>query len=350
MSEKIVFSYAENADGKMVHVDSVLNGDKCNCKCPHCKAPLVARHGEYNTHGFAHNDKTRKADLKICYMVSLYKLAEQIIQEKKKIRVPSYYGIFKEKDIEFVDVKVDVRYEREDKQPDVIATTADNKQYIIEFTFGYKVQHKQMIDYKGLNCLEINLSKQTHGSLEDFLLKDTSDKKWLNNTDYFGNIESAYKNEQKFVKVKGEDECNTCELKYNCTGVKSPNTSLPLVIENNGKKYRICKIEQYKVKLEEFHRRQEEHKEYLKQELVPITQVNKLRPQASIEPQQQTANKFSEINNSPIDSNERTCFNCKNNLKWGNKDGLAYCGCHNRAGVPQKTPPYLAKECKLFNV
>ena len=45
----------------------------------------------------------------------------------------------------------------------------DNKQYIIEFTFDYKVQHKQAIDYKNLNCLEINLSNQTLETLEKFL-------------------------------------------------------------------------------------------------------------------------------------------------------------------------------------
>ena len=80
-------------------------------------------------------------------MVILYKLAEQIIQTKKRIHAPSYYGIFPEKDIDFVEVKVDSYYERDDKQPDVIATTADGTQYLIEFTFDYKVQHKQAIDY-----------------------------------------------------------------------------------------------------------------------------------------------------------------------------------------------------------
>ena len=103
-------------------------------------------------------------------MVILYKLAEQIIQTKKRIHAPSYYGIYKEEDIEFVDVKIDSRFEREDKQPDVIATTHDNKQYLIEFVFNYKVQHKQDIDYHNLTCLEVDLSNQTLETLEQFLL------------------------------------------------------------------------------------------------------------------------------------------------------------------------------------
>ena len=168
MGNNFVFSWAEDAQGKMVHVDDVPRGLACGCVCPFCREKLLARHGDIKEHGFAHHSDNRRANLNICYMVVLYKLAEQIIQTRKKIHAPSYYGIFKEKDIEFVDVKIDGRYEREDKQPDVIATTKDNQQYIIEFTFDYKVQHKQAIDYKNLNCLEINLSNQTLESVEKF--------------------------------------------------------------------------------------------------------------------------------------------------------------------------------------
>lgn len=62
-------------------------------------------------------------------------MAEQIVQTHKRIHAPSYYGIFSDKDLELETVKVDSRYDREDKQPDVIAITKDNKQYLIEFVF-----------------------------------------------------------------------------------------------------------------------------------------------------------------------------------------------------------------------
>ena len=95
----------------------------------------------------------------------------RLFRQRKRIHAPSYYGIFPEKDIDFADVKVDSCYEREDKQPDVIATTADGTQHLIEFTFAYKVQHKQAIDYKNLNCLEIDLSRQSLETVEKFLLE-----------------------------------------------------------------------------------------------------------------------------------------------------------------------------------
>ena len=45
--------------------------------------------------------------------------------------------------------------------------------------FQYKVQHKQALDYKNLNCLEVDLSYQTLETLEQFLIKSAEDKKSL---------------------------------------------------------------------------------------------------------------------------------------------------------------------------
>lgn len=169
----MIFSWAENKNGHMVHVDNVPQGLACNCVCPKCRERLLARHGEIRHHGFAHHSETRGANLKICYMVTLYKLAEQIVLLHKRIQAPSYYGIFKEAVIKFSEVKIDSSYDRIDKQPDIIATTIEGKQYLIEFNFAYKVQRKEAIDYKNLNCLEIDLSNQTLESLESFLLNSS---------------------------------------------------------------------------------------------------------------------------------------------------------------------------------
>lgn len=168
MSYGAVFTYAEDAQGRIVHVDEVSRGLKCNCHCPCCGEPLQARQGDEREHGFKHHSKERRANLNICYEVIMYKLAEQIILENKRIKVPSYYHIFPAKVLDFVDVKVDSHYEREDKQPDVIAKTADGVEYLIEFVFRSKVQHKQPIDYKNTNCLEIDLANQKNGYTQGF--------------------------------------------------------------------------------------------------------------------------------------------------------------------------------------
>ena len=101
MLNNYVFSWAENSEGEMVHVDSVPRGLQCDCVCPYCHERLMARHGDQREHGFAHHSDNRGANLNICYMVILYKLAEQIVKTRKRIHAPSYYGIFPEKDLEF---------------------------------------------------------------------------------------------------------------------------------------------------------------------------------------------------------------------------------------------------------
>lgn len=240
-----VFSWAEDANGHLVHVDSVPRGLECGCFCPNCHEPLVARQGDILEHGFAHHSKSRSSTLKICYQVTLYKLAEQIIKEKKCVYAPSYYGIFKEHLLCFNDVQIDKRYKREDKQPDVIGIAEDGAVYIIELTFEGKVERKEAIDYKNTNHLVINLSGQSLESLERFLLSSEKNKKWLNNDSYFTQIPEVYKKAGKNVRVVPISECDHCILATDCCGVKKPDTESYLLVENNGQSFRICKDDEY---------------------------------------------------------------------------------------------------------
>lgn len=362
MAQEFVFSWAENAEGKMVHVDDVPRGLNCGCTCPNCHERLLARHGEVNEHGFAHHSETRGANLKICYMVIMYKLAEQIIQTKKRIHAPSYYGIFKETDIEFQDVKIDSQYEREDKQPDVIATTKDGKQYLIEFVFKYKVQHKQALDYKNLTCIEIDLSNQSLESLENFLLTSSENRKWLNSEDYFNRIEETYRKAGKAIKIINDAECCHCDLRYDCCAVTQ--SFYPIVIENSGIKYRLCKSESYEQKLKAMKNRLEEEERARKEWLEWQKEQRRLQ-----EKWQNEARRREELRNridiSPIDSSvndnstgegmvvvetvQRNCLNCQSNLTWANRDGWANCGGYISLGLPrQRVNPDYAKQCHRF--
>lgn len=301
MSNGLVFSWAEDVNGKLVHVDNVSNGLECNCICPHCKEKLLARHGDIREHGFAHHSDIRGANLDICYKVILYKLAEQILQTKKRIHAPSYYGIFKETDIEFTNVIIDGCYEREDKQPDVIATTKEGQQYLIEFIFEHKVQHKREIDYHNLSCLEIDLFGQTLESLNEFLFKSSDNRRWVNNDNYFNRIETVYRNANKIVKLKLEKECERCKIKDSCCAIRIDQK--PIIIKNNGHSYRICKIGNYNRLSEEYDKKLQ----------------------------------------------ERSCFNCKINLAWANKDGMANCGAYERLEISRNIDPNFAKECRYYN-
>lgn len=206
--QDFVFSWAENADGKMVHVDTVPNGLNCGCICPCCHEKLKARQGNERAHGFAHHSKKRKANLKICYEVTMYKLAEQIIQTEKRIHVPPYNTMFPEGDLVFKDVVVDSRYERDDKQPDVIATTKEGKQYLIVFYLKNRTFHKQTLDYKNLSCLEVDLSNQSLESLSHFLLSSSKDRKWLNIERHINQIEET----ESFDILPENRTCFDCKV------------------------------------------------------------------------------------------------------------------------------------------
>ena len=78
-------TYGLDSNGRLVHVDDVLRGMACNCTCPGCGAPLIARKGEKKQHHFAH---ANGADCAGARMTALHMLAQQIIEEEKQIRTP----------------------------------------------------------------------------------------------------------------------------------------------------------------------------------------------------------------------------------------------------------------------
>lgn len=47
-------TYALDSEGKLVNIEQVESGIKCNCICPACKKPLVAKKGEIRKYHFAH--------------------------------------------------------------------------------------------------------------------------------------------------------------------------------------------------------------------------------------------------------------------------------------------------------
>lgn len=408
MENDIIFSWALDADGEWKHVDDVPRGLACNCVCPHCNERLKACQGEHpelRSHGFSHHSKTRRANLKICYYVSLYKRAESIIKEKGCVHAPSYFGIFRDIDLKFKkdSIRIDNEFEREDKQPDVIATSVDGEQYLIEFVFNCKVQHKKPIDYKNLTCLEINLSKQTFETLEDFLLHSKEDRQWLNNENYFNRVEETYRKENKSVRLVPEEECQQCELKSLCVAVKNKDKTGPLFIENSGNQYRLCKTEEYKVKLEEKRIEEEREEERRRQELeLNLRRMAEERNRAEIEERKkkeeerieeekreaerrrqaqelemanlrrmaeeqnraeieerkkrdwERKHRFNELKkqNAPqspvIIDEEPSCFNCRSNLSWGNIDELARCGAYISLGIKMMNNPDVAKNCRLY--
>ncbi|MGR5299121.1 competence protein CoiA family protein [Vibrio mediterranei] len=80
-------------DHSFVDVSDVARGKKCDCICPSCHTPLIARQGEEKQWHFAH--ATRKVDNtdKKCdfsFFVSVRMMARQVIKTGIKITLPEY--------------------------------------------------------------------------------------------------------------------------------------------------------------------------------------------------------------------------------------------------------------------
>ena len=82
---ELKLTYGKNQDGRLVHVDDVPSGLACDCTCPECGAQLIARKGEKRQNHFAH---ANGADCAGARMTALHMLAQQIIQDERKIRTP----------------------------------------------------------------------------------------------------------------------------------------------------------------------------------------------------------------------------------------------------------------------
>ena len=70
------------SNGKLVSVEDVPAGLKCDCFCPACGEQLVAKKGQKMTHHFAHKAGTNCA---FGYQTSLHLLAKDILANARRM-------------------------------------------------------------------------------------------------------------------------------------------------------------------------------------------------------------------------------------------------------------------------
>lgn len=77
--QRILLSYALDKNSNLVHIDSVVNGKECECFCPSCKEPLIAKNGgKKKIHHFAH---ISGIDCVTAYETMLHLLAKEKIRK-----------------------------------------------------------------------------------------------------------------------------------------------------------------------------------------------------------------------------------------------------------------------------
>ena len=81
--------------GRYVDATEVPRGKACDCECPSCHLPLLARQGEQRDWHFAHVTTASDADSTVCeysVFVSIRFMAHQILGELDTLRIPCAPG------------------------------------------------------------------------------------------------------------------------------------------------------------------------------------------------------------------------------------------------------------------
>lgn len=175
-------TYAFDATGKLVHIDDVPTGKLCGCRCPHCKAPLIAKNsGEVRVHHFSHEDDHECGG---AYESTLHLLAKEVLAEIGLIRLPEDTadgfptGLVKIHDIavERFDTHLGIK-------PDVEGVMENGDRLLIEFLVTHKVDDKKrnIILENHLKCIELDIKFQElkKPELKDFLVNSSLDRRWI---------------------------------------------------------------------------------------------------------------------------------------------------------------------------
>lgn len=189
-------SFAVNKDGLTVSVDEVSRGLACECFCPACAEPVIARQGSVRSWHFAH---TSGVECTEAAETALHKAAKEIIRRhaylmlpgfeiEKQARLPDgraatatrFHPVVRS---EFSTVSIEV--DLGEVKPDAICSSAEYD-YLVEIAVTHFVDEEKLEKLKALDMpsLEITLSPSEHevwdwGLLEAHVLQQTANKKWL---------------------------------------------------------------------------------------------------------------------------------------------------------------------------
>jgi competence protein CoiA len=189
-------SFALAKNGELVSVADVERGQACECTCPACGAPVIARQGDVRVWHFAH---ASESDCPGGAEGALHLAAKQVIRQAAGLMLPGVVAkhSYRSPDgrqgqgeaslpevwIDFEEVKTEVRFG--EVVPDVVGQNA-GATYLIEigvthFVDADKLAHLQRL---ALPAIEVDLSRFERQSwdweaLEQAVLHATDNKTWL---------------------------------------------------------------------------------------------------------------------------------------------------------------------------
>jgi hypothetical protein len=217
MEERILTYGLEKDSGKLVFVTKVPNGLACNCLCPECQAPLVAKNKLTNKKAphFAH--ASGKACVGGGLESAIHLLAKDILLESRRLFTPPYHFDYNINNLDslykpgelvrfdevLLEQKVFVREDEDYFIPDAIGIIK-GRQLFIEFARTHFVDEakKWKLKQSGVASIEIDLRHLSLSREEiQFALEHAEPVKyWLTNP----KLDSVYRRELLARKQKEE--------------------------------------------------------------------------------------------------------------------------------------------------
>ena len=192
-------SFGLHSSGRLIDAVGARNGLKCDCVCPGCRAPLVARQGQVKAPYFAHHDAR---DCPGGAMTALHLAAQQLIVQRGTMTLPPLtvlasrrhpkFGLF-EKTSTFFTGKAWTFTGAQTEVPiqggrvvDVAGEDHEMGFVAVEVRVHHEVDAAKSIDIEaaGVPCIEIDLRDLigqllTMESLAKHLFDRVDNKKWI---------------------------------------------------------------------------------------------------------------------------------------------------------------------------
>ena len=168
-------------DGKLIYIDEAKNGLECECFCPSCKQPLIAKNGgKKREHHFAH---LNVAECEHGYQSALHYMAKDLFMEME------YLTFIKNNlSVRYKIDSVELEHKVSDIIPDILVT-CDGKQFIVEIYVTHAVDDdkKQKIKNLQISAIEVDISRFKHEMFDKETLKQelckTENFSWIYDAD-----------------------------------------------------------------------------------------------------------------------------------------------------------------------
>lgn len=184
--------YGEARDGRMAHISTVLSGAACDCVCPACRAPLVAKKGPEKAHHFSHASKTSCSSAP---ETALHRVAKEIISDQLRLFLPELKVSLEGKSKVIWQAR-QVHFERavaEDKSlktivPDLVLW-ASERSVIVEIRVTHPCTPEKLahLRKRGLAALEIDLSGVARDAERALIIEaviESAPRRWVFNPKY----------------------------------------------------------------------------------------------------------------------------------------------------------------------